>query len=536
MIDDLKIIKKHYGEKMSHLCRELFPTILETPGKLSSLLLEKFEPSKVLYEDLMYHNLKYQFQNFIYSFTEEKEVDEPVTKTPSELLDEAGYILYECHTEEDVQSFKKYYAPGEELCTFNGGRLNRCRVFFAVKKDVEKIKREDFKSPRRQDLYGTSVISIQFSREISNTLSIKNRYNHTVENPDATFSNNLDNIILGLTDSFETTYGLDLSHNRSGFEIPNYVSVGGKYYKYNYEKDNIYYCTDNIIIDNFRVVKDYQQMERYILVDYFIIDLKEKKLMPYKEKVRENEHPTCTWYSEHDLGLDPFFKTIGKIKDIKVVNNKSKGTKTIYLYTKHKEPVEIEINKSNQMIRYKNNHVRKLPKRTLVHNLYLTELQLDNVVLIYSNCLRVNQTLEKLSLKSIYEIGEDFLLYNKTLRSAEMPKFFFINDGFLGWDQVFEKQPVGVRNRFVKFLKKPDILYMYGPLVFVHWIVSVMFNTSVKLTNKIMNKKEFDFTSDKITIKTIKKTSSLSPLINFIISKKPKQKELDEEKKKGESI
>ena len=49
MIDDLKIIKKHYGEKMSHLCRELFPTILETPGKLSYLLLEKFEPSKVLY-------------------------------------------------------------------------------------------------------------------------------------------------------------------------------------------------------------------------------------------------------------------------------------------------------------------------------------------------------------------------------------------------------------------------------------------------------------------------------------------------------
>lgn len=25
---DLKIIKKEYGEEMSHLCRELFPTIL----------------------------------------------------------------------------------------------------------------------------------------------------------------------------------------------------------------------------------------------------------------------------------------------------------------------------------------------------------------------------------------------------------------------------------------------------------------------------------------------------------------------------
>ena len=28
MNKDLKVIKKHYGEKMMHLCRELFPTLL----------------------------------------------------------------------------------------------------------------------------------------------------------------------------------------------------------------------------------------------------------------------------------------------------------------------------------------------------------------------------------------------------------------------------------------------------------------------------------------------------------------------------
>lgn len=73
------------------------------------------------------------------------------------------------------------------MCTFQGDRLNRCRVFFAVKKDVDSIKREDFKNPEREDLYGTSVISIQFTKDGSNTLSIKNRYNHRVINPDATF-------------------------------------------------------------------------------------------------------------------------------------------------------------------------------------------------------------------------------------------------------------------------------------------------------------------------------------------------------------
>ena len=44
MNQDLKIIKNKYGEKMKHLCREMFPTILETPGLLSSILLTHFEP------------------------------------------------------------------------------------------------------------------------------------------------------------------------------------------------------------------------------------------------------------------------------------------------------------------------------------------------------------------------------------------------------------------------------------------------------------------------------------------------------------
>ena len=126
-------------------------------------------------------------------------------ENPKDLLNKAGYILYECKTEEEVQSFKKYYAKGEELCTFNGNRLDSCYVYFAVKKDVDNIKREDYKEPKRQDQYGTSVVSIQFTKDDTHTLSIKNRYNHTVDNPDATFSNDLDNIIKGLTDSFEVS-------------------------------------------------------------------------------------------------------------------------------------------------------------------------------------------------------------------------------------------------------------------------------------------------------------------------------------------
>ena len=278
MNSDLKIIKKKYGEKMMHYCREEFSTILEKEGLLSSLLLSHFNESHILYDDIVNDGILNDFKNYIYSLIDvENNVKLIVEKTPYELLSEAGYYLYECKTEEDIQSFKKYYSKGEELCTFKGNRLESNYVFFAVKKDVDKIKREDFLKPRRQDLYGTSVISIQFTRSKPCTLSIKNRYNHTVNNPDATFSNNLDNIIPGLTESFKKYYGFSLKNSNVDFEIENYVQANdGKYYKYNYEIDNVYYCPDNIIIYNFEVEK--YDKERYIVFDYFFLDLKSKEI------------------------------------------------------------------------------------------------------------------------------------------------------------------------------------------------------------------------------------------------------------------
>ena len=49
MDEDLKIIKKKYGEEMTHFCRESFPILLERKGLLPDLLLTKFEASKFLY-------------------------------------------------------------------------------------------------------------------------------------------------------------------------------------------------------------------------------------------------------------------------------------------------------------------------------------------------------------------------------------------------------------------------------------------------------------------------------------------------------
>ena len=88
-------------------------------------------------------------------------------KTPYELLDEAGYRLFECKNEQEINSFRKYYEKREELCTFYGGRLNRCIVFFAVRKDVDKIKRKDFKNPKREDEDGTYKVSLRSNDNVN---------------------------------------------------------------------------------------------------------------------------------------------------------------------------------------------------------------------------------------------------------------------------------------------------------------------------------------------------------------------------------
>ena len=115
--------------------------------------------------------------------------------------------------------------------------LETCYVWFAVKDNAEKLNRKKFKHPMRQDEYGTSVISIQFDRDDTHTLSIKNRYNHKVEKPDATFSNDLDNIVAGLTKSFADYKGMCQIFDDEILCLDGYIYTNaGKYYNYNYER------------------------------------------------------------------------------------------------------------------------------------------------------------------------------------------------------------------------------------------------------------------------------------------------------------
>ncbi len=450
MSEELKQIKKIYGEEMMHLCRELFPTILENEGLLLGILTKNIAPTRTLAEFIKTRNYEDEFKSWVYSFIHNKIVREIRTgKTPYELMDEAGYILYECKSEEDIQSFKHYYANGEALCTFNGGRLNRCIVFFAVKKNVDEIKREDFKIPRREDEYGTSVISIQFSRGSFCTLSIKNRYNHTVLNPDSTFSNNLDNIIPGLTKSFEEECGITLQQNRTEEDFLSYFAFikanDGKHYYYNIEHNAVYYCENNIIIRDGIIIDTFaKNKEQYVLADQYLFDLKSKTVsVPFGSD-------------------DSFINSINEVGEIKNIETVKNGNSRFIIITyEDDKKVKVEINKNSSIIGYENNYVKTIGHSFLTNNLnvkrvelrevttidnrflyngyWVKEVILPKVETIGDSFLRLNYELTELSLPEVKTVGNDFLRQGDSVKSVYLPKLETIGSNFLYSNKKLEE-------------------------------------------------------------------------------------------------
>ena len=471
MIDDLKVIRKKYGEKMYHFCRESFPTLLEEPGKLSKLLSDNFHESHSLFDDIVANRKESEFKNFIYSLVDVENNNElGMTKTPEELMSEAGYVLVECYNEEDIQKFRKYYAPGEELCTFKGGRLNSCRVFFAVKKNVLDIKREDFKKPKREDEYGTSVISIQFTKDETNTLSIKNRYNHTVVNPDATFSNNLDNIIPGLTESFERYKGIIQMYKIKNFEIKGYVMANdGKYYKYNYEINNVYYCPDNIIIDNFNV-KRYDK-SRYLIIDYFIIDLSNKSISLYDKKLSDS--------------FCDVIKDINKIE----IDNIDSGKKITILGDNNKS-LEIITDKDGKIISLKMNKIYDIGDKFLSYNTSLQKFTAENLTEVGDDCLCFNNTLQELYFPNLTMVGHQFLICNTSLQKFTAENLIMVGCRFLPYNTSLRKftaeNLMEVGDDFLRRNNTLQELYFPNLTEVGDWFL----NNNHKLRNKILSEIE----------------------------------------------
>ena len=414
--NDFELLKKKYGENFAKLCRTLFPTILENEGLLTRLITGNFAESRFLYEDITKSaDITDDFKTYIYGLVDVEKFNSTASiELPEVLLNRAGYKLYKCESEEEIQSFRKYYTRREELCTFTwGGRNNTHIVFFAVKHNVDEIIRENFTNPKRQDEYGTSVLSIQFTKSNNSTISIKNRYNHRVNNPDATFSNDLDNIIPGLTDSFVKTYDINLVNKSTRYSLDGYVLANdGKFYKYNYEIGNIYYCPNNMIIDEVRNVTQYDKNKTLVL-DNYILDLENKKFYMFDKQI-----------------MDSFID----IKDInKISVQKIEEGKQIIISPNEGEDIIISLDKQNRIIGYENTNLTTIgiDEDFLSYNQVLTRLNLPNLTTVGIRFLLLNEALTEVNLPKLTATGSNFLMYNKVLKKLNLPNLAIAGDDFL---------------------------------------------------------------------------------------------------------
>lgn len=299
------------------------------------------------------------------------------------------------------------------------GRLKTRDCFFAVKKDVDKIKRKDFKKPRKDDEYSTSVLGIQFTRTGMTTVEIISRYNHTVINPNCTLGNDLNKLAPGLENSFANLLlerGLVLnSLGKQKFEIPGYtVANDGKYYKYNMEINGEYYCPGNLIISGGKA-KSIAKPEEGLLIDHFYIDKKAKTIK------------NCINNS------DSFIDGLQRIEKIEVEKSDDDNVnRLIKIYMQDiEEPAIIGISKDNQIVKYENNNIVNIGYNFLSNNESLTEIKLPKLEEVRYGFLSNNKGLIKLELLNLKQVRDGFLQYNEGLIELKCPQLEKTGDGFL---------------------------------------------------------------------------------------------------------
>ncbi len=453
MKSELDLIKKKYGEEMTHLCRELFPIILEDNKILYNLLIKNFDENKNLYHDIVEEEKILEFKDYIYSLVDVEKGMSQSDETPKDLFEKAGYDLYECKTEEEMNQFLKYYKEDEALCSFKMNRIENYYVFFALKNNIDQIQRENFNIPNRQDEYGTSILCLKFMKGKNNTLSISNRYNHRVTNPDATFSNNLDNIIPGLTTSFIKNYNFNFNLGVDDFYLPYYIKTNeDKYYKYNLECNNTYFGVNNTIIDHSDIY-DYKtgkindekeevihlDKEKFILIENYIVDIVNKTVYPYSKEFMKNNILTNTYSKEEVIKRQPndsFTETIKKVSKIEIENIKNEenqkiGRNIIFKLDNAQEDVTLSINNENKITKYINNNIFEIGDEFLKENDTLEYIELNNVIKIGDEAFNNNENLKDIKLPNTEIIGDDFLMKNTDLSNINLPKIKIIGKGFM---------------------------------------------------------------------------------------------------------
>jgi len=429
-------LKKRHGEKFARVIRgdmDHNGNLCEVPNIVHILEFAGRNPDDA-------HMLR-PIIDKIYNQHEESVYD--TDKDPLTLLDEAGYKAWYVENEEQQNSIAGYFRSqravdkgmtgghprtsigglnGELLCTvyknWDSGekRFDNWYIIHAVRKEVvgdDKLPESEWHikpsmDPKRQDPYGTSVISIQIAKS-GGAISIKNRYNHTLrrESPDATFGNNPDNIIHGLTNSLKKHFDVEFTAPEN--ELPtDFCIIGDQFVHYNYEIDNVYFGPDFYCVgSDIKTLKnDYQ-----VMLDYMVLD----------ERTGEISNPSGTIETCVPGVLSDEFK------NKKIKRKTDKKTRQITIYA---DGVRIADVIDGKIIKLNLPDVTEI-KNDFVVNPALQEINLPNVKKIGDDFLNGNEGLTSIDLPNVVEVGGDFLSDNELLNNVNMPNVIAVGPCFL---------------------------------------------------------------------------------------------------------
>ncbi len=286
-VENLRTLQKRFGERFvkgnlmegggytGGAARELLAGFMDRPGFADEL--KRLIPNRHGALALLKNNHAYIQATLEQLYKDDPTHERAPAKDPYELARSVGYELtgpFES-TGEFVPYDQQDFRPNERLCTFNEptSRLRNYHILWLRHAEVNEtlpadmltldtlsntwkiylktIGRYDQDSdsydltdlrPARDDPYGTSSMSVQISRQGTH-VSIKNRYNHTVSNPDNTLDSDLDHVAYGLKRAVYTWVGReDLMDKTSVALAEGYIADNdGGIHAYQYEEDNVYY-------------------------------------------------------------------------------------------------------------------------------------------------------------------------------------------------------------------------------------------------------------------------------------------------------
>ena len=416
-------IKKQNGEAFAQEIRRFHNGIFELPN-LKNMLKFAGRDAKPLLNYLLL--LKQTSEN-------ENTIEAVSAKDPIKLLKKAGYTAYVADTFKKQNAIRKYFAKGEKLCTFyDPYRYQKYYIINAVKENVDQIKRENFPYPERQDEYGTSVISIQILKT-GGFISIKNRYNHTVSNPDNTFNSNPDNIIPGLSKTLEHYFNTSFTHFN---DLPdNYIMLNNQIIHYTEEQQGFYFG-DYYYVKAGRIYElnqDYQMM-----AGNFIIDLKNKKVL--SPLVEPFVYPYDSFPDVLNAEIQGKKLTLKRDEEnnhylladnVQLMKINSKHEITELYLPETKEIPDCFLRYSETLEAFSAPNVQCIGDKFLSDNEICYSLYLPKVLKIGDNFLEDNEKLNGLDLPSVREIGKNFLYANESCSSLNLPNVQTIGDDFL---------------------------------------------------------------------------------------------------------